>query len=142
MSSGNMVLNWGEEKRIEYFNLSFLSSSDQKPASMEAWLTQPSEIIFLEHMAGQRMDEIYVKNVFYLVHYTQNIIMSTCKQYKHYYDDIFYSLVLSLQIQYVFYIPSTSQFRPAPFPGFISHLWPVASTLEGVILTCCQYHWT
>lgn len=97
---------------------------------------------FPKHMEGQRMDEIYVKNVFYLVHYTQNIIMSTCKQYKHYYDDIFYSLVLSLQIQYVFYIPSTSQFRPAPFPGFISHLWPVASTLEGVILTCCQYHWT
>ena len=72
-------LGRGEKDRISQplFPVILRSPSDQKPASMEAWLTQSSEIIFLEHMAGQRMDEIYVKNVFYLVHYTQNIIMST-----------------------------------------------------------------
>ena len=40
---------------------------------MEAWLIQSSEIILLEHMAGQRMDETYVESLFYLVYYTQNI---------------------------------------------------------------------
>ena len=68
-------LGRGEKERISqpFFPLIPRSSSDQKPASMEAWLIQSSEIILLEHMAGQRMDETYVESLFYLVYYTQNI---------------------------------------------------------------------
>lgn len=76
-------LGRGEKDRVSQplFPLLFRSSSDQKPTSMEVWLTKTSEVILLEHTGGQRMDEIYVKNEFYLVHYTQNIIISSCKQY-------------------------------------------------------------